>query len=76
MWHIAICDDEQTVQQELAALWQKHFGTESYQLHCFSSGLELLQAAKTISGNVTAFLRRKITKRTALDDFCITSTAQ
>lgn len=49
MWHIAICDDEQTVQQELAALWQKHFGTESYQLHCFSSGLELLQAAKTVT---------------------------
>lgn len=46
MRHIAICDDEQTVQQELVTLWQKHFGTESYQLHCFSSGLELLQAAK------------------------------
>lgn len=76
MQHIAICDDEQAVQRELAALWQKHFGTESYQLHCFSSGLELLQAAKTISGNGIAFLRRKITKRTALDDFCITSTAQ
>lgn len=25
MWNIAICDDEQTVQQELSALWQKAF---------------------------------------------------
>ena len=48
MRHIAICDDEQTVQQELVTLWQKHFGTESYQLHCFSSGLELLQAPLTV----------------------------
>lgn len=47
MWHIAICDDEQIVQQELSALWQKHFRTEVYQLHCFSSGLELLQAVET-----------------------------
>lgn len=49
MWNIAICDDEQTVQQELSALWQKHFTAECYQLHCFSSGLDLLQAAKTTS---------------------------
>lgn len=46
MWNIAVCDDEQAVQQELALLWQKHFAAEAYQLHCFSSGLDLLLAAK------------------------------
>lgn len=48
MWHIAICDDEPTAQQQIAALWQTTISTNQYQLHCYTNGAELLQAAQTI----------------------------
>lgn len=46
MWNIAICDDEQTAQQELTTLWRKHVAVARFTLYCFDSGTELLQAAK------------------------------
>jgi len=48
MWDIAICDDEQSVQRELVALWEKHFAKEKYRLFCFSNGNDLLESAKNI----------------------------
>ena len=47
MWQIAICDDQPAARQQIAALWQKNFPATQYQLHTYTNGQELLQAAQT-----------------------------
>lgn len=46
MWQIAICDDQPAARQQIAALWQKNFPATQYQLHTYTNGQELLQAAQ------------------------------
>ncbi len=48
MWNIAICDDENIIQQQIIQILNR-CAEEEKQIYCFSSGEELLEAADRIS---------------------------